>query len=406
MYVWIILIIQFFLIIDIKKYYSIVEIMPLIELNLDIPFSPAYGIITMNPNTFIYYRGYLQEYPVISDRPAYYGTINTAKRYSSGNNRTLSVFTNRKPLRLVDIRFMKEILRELFSKDHANHDTVTVTLSLGLCSLNHQLRLLKNRYPDTLHENIETLRSTYRFGFYEQPGVRIGETNNDSYTMSFLKTLFEGHIDGFISPAQDSAFHIEQKGKLHAEMIIFNPKASGIYIVNELEDIPYTTDINYLYGRHYNKKLHIKDFTFYIGGGDPGVVPSVEKIAEELYTNPEIQKEWEQGQEAGKRWRKLMDFSILNKSITTGRTKTRRQKYINHKCKQSMIQRGGIAPLPSVTRIDEEIDTNPVIKQQWELGKEAALRFLSNITVKKDENTGKLLHTPYGTTAGSLLQNV
>jgi hypothetical protein len=302
-------------------------------LNFDEPFAPAYGIVHMEPNTYVFYRGYLTKYPAISNRPSYFGTSSNALRYSSGSDRTISAFTNTKPLRLLDVRFMKDILRQIFAEDQSNDEIFSVILSFGISSLYNQCLLAQNRYG-TDNESVKALVKTYRKGLYEQQGVRIAETTNDSYTMAFLQKLFHGMFDGFVSPVQESPYHIAQSGKIPAEMIIFNPIVSGIQVLPESAYIPYTVTMNYLYGREFIRKIHTEKSNFYMKGGDqkddnPGIIPSVEKITEEFHTNPTIRKEWRQGAAAGERWRKRIDFTVLDKTlvhVTPSRNKTRRQR--------------------------------------------------------------------------------
>lgn len=334
----------------------------------------------MPPDTYVYYRGYMNLYPIISDRPSYFGTMRTASSYSNEIDRSMSAFTNTKSMRLVDIRFMKEILRQIFVADRGNDEILSVILSYGLTSLYNQCLLAKMRFGVEL-EGVKALIKSYKEGIYEQPGVRIAETTNDSYTMAFLKALFDGHFDGFISPIQESVFHTNQDEKIPAEMIIFNPKACGIKILDASVHIPYVVTMDYLYGRQFSRKINIKSTSLYVGGADKEMIPSVEQIAEKLYTDPRIQKEWERGQAAGKRWRKHMDFSIVyNKSehISSQQNKTRKQR----NTKRMNVHYGGSNNVPSVERITEEWDTNPIIRHEWQMGEEAAKRWLAQTNTK------------------------
>ena len=135
------------------------------ELDWDKPFNPAYGLLTMPPKQFVYYRGYENVYPVISERSAYFGSLPVANGYG-GVGRTVSAFTNIKPLTLIDVRFMKDILREIFAVNTASHTMnneshLSVVLSFGLCSLFHQCKLAYKRFQ-SLH-NSEELKSLFLY---------------------------------------------------------------------------------------------------------------------------------------------------------------------------------------------------------------------------------------------------
>jgi hypothetical protein len=293
------------------------------ELDWDTPFHPVYGCITMEPNKFVYYRGYDMSYPPISDRPSYYGSFATAKGYADISGRTMNAFTNKFPLRLIDIRFMKDILRELFSTNSPDKDTLSVILSFGLCSLYHQCNLAKERFtPPEIKNNLNALIKYYNSNTipnFEQHGYRIAETTNDACTMAFLKTIFEGFVDGFISPKQYSPFHIEKDTILNAELIIFNPEKSQIKMLYEyipkFDVLP--KNIDSLYKNQYSTQIHLGnpkyDYTIYTksgGGHIDTILPSVEQIQYEWNTNPEIQENWKNGEKAGQRWKTIAQFGL------------------------------------------------------------------------------------------------
>jgi hypothetical protein len=288
----------------------------MLQFDWDSHFDPAYGVITMPANRFAYYRGYKTIYPTISSRPSYYGSIVTARGYTSGADTSLSAFTNTKPLKLLDVRCMKDILRELFATHAPDDETLSVVLSFGLCSLDHQCFLAKQRYTKNavMQKHIRALIDTYEDTNHEQPGVRIAETNNDAFTMAFLKELFSDFVDGFISPRMYSAFHIERQDRtLSAEMILFNPIKSGVRKVNESEISTKTVSFEYLYGMEFGKKISFKTYGLYLrGGGEESThLPTVEEIAECLENrDPNIQAQWDRGTHVGKRWKSIAQFGL------------------------------------------------------------------------------------------------
>jgi hypothetical protein len=275
-------------------------------------FSPAYGVLRLPPH-IIFYRGYVLEHPAVSKRPAYYSGIHVAKTYSEQNGRALGAFTNTRELRLLDIRFMKSLLKELFDTSYKPDNVSTATtLSFGLCSLYHQLQLAKQRYNGTMADALKALQETLKLSLYEQPGVRIAETTNDSETMGFLSIIFKGFIDGFVSPRMATPFHIEKGGVMSPELIIFNPSESSIRKFTRIpQKVPFIT-LNEIFLSQFGKTISITNtnFSFYVkqnqhgGMNDDGTLPSVEAISEQLDKDPEIRRLFERGVKAGKKWRK------------------------------------------------------------------------------------------------------
>ena len=244
------------------------------------------GTIDIPPNT-IFWRGYDPTYPTISSRPAYYGTLDTADSYLQRNGHVLGMFTNSKNLRLLDVRFLKALLRQFFesirdTKGLSDMDEkliLATTTSFGLCSLGHQIRLLKYMYSQHIQDlkGLPELEKLYNpKAAFEAQGVRVAETVNDGHTMAFLKGLFKGIADGFISPRMETPFHIEKSGVLNPEMIIFDPSASGIQLANQSIDLQklsvvYISDFIFS-GRYRIVSLDYKTLhsSFYMShGGDP-----------------------------------------------------------------------------------------------------------------------------------------
>ena len=301
------------------------------EIDWITPFNPAYGLIAMPANMFVYYRGYDPTYPSISERPAYYGSFITAQSYTKLHGRILGSFTNERELKLMDVRFMKDILTELFHIHYSENDEsiLPVVLSFGLCSLFHQCKLAKQRFrtPD-MASNLKALMSSYKESNFEQRGYRIAETTNDSHTMGFLKTIFEGFVDGFISPRQMSPFHIEKGQIMNAEYVIFNPKKSGIVM---FETIPYTVpippkNVEWLYERDTGKKIHLgtlkHPYNLYtLSGGrcEDDSLPSVEDIAQKMDNDAIVREHWNSGVEAGKRWKTMANFGIAEAPVVTAK---------------------------------------------------------------------------------------
>lgn len=219
------------------------------EINWTEDFIPIYGTtISILTNTILW-RGCDPAHPAISDRPAYYSSREIAQGYAEKYSINAIPFITSKRLKLLDIRYMKVLLSQLLQfnqpKTRENAEIFqATTISFGLCSLRHQIKLFKDRYKaiyktnnalyDAIKKGVEKLETLVNpNALYEEPGVRIAETTNDAFVMGFLKELFGKHYDGFISPNIYSPFHIEKSNfKLNSELILFNPSTSGIRILN------------------------------------------------------------------------------------------------------------------------------------------------------------------------------
>lgn len=207
------------------------------DLDWEKDFEPLYGSPIHIPEDVLLWRGYDMQYEPISERFSYFSSRDIATSYAQKPNHTLGCFVTTKELKLLDICFMRHILRRIIQMNNSDpniNDFVSTMISFGLCSLGHQILLLNERYKELLQKStknsqfiqecINEVRKTYDSArFIEQEGVRVAETTNDGQTMSFLKGLFEDHFDGFISPRLHTPFHIEKEGQFNPEIILFNP---------------------------------------------------------------------------------------------------------------------------------------------------------------------------------------
>jgi hypothetical protein len=207
---------------------------PYIELNWEEPFDPLFGSPIKIPEHTVLWRGYDTDYPSVSERPAYFSSKQVANWYIKDSKYRLGAFITTRPLKILDFRFMKNLLSRLIQMHRSDKyidEFAPVMLSFGLCSLGHQIMLLKNRYrmaPD-MGANISNMEKYHRGdALIEQAGIRVAETTNDGGVMIFLKELFKDTFDGYISPRMTSYFHIERGEEIHPELILFNPKDARI----------------------------------------------------------------------------------------------------------------------------------------------------------------------------------
>lgn len=216
----------------------------MIELDWEDYFEPLFGSPIIIPKNVLLWRGYDTRYNAISERFSYYSSMNIALEYAKKSSRELGGFVTTRPLKILDIRFMKQILAriiQLNKSDKYINDFASTIISFGLCSLSHQIRLIKIQFgnyintPDgkLIKEGIKKLiEKCTPDTVVEQEGVRIAETTNDGTTMAFLQELFADFFDGFISPRIITPFHVEKKGQLNPEIILFNPLKSAIQQIN------------------------------------------------------------------------------------------------------------------------------------------------------------------------------
>lgn len=199
-------------------------------------FLPLSGSLIGLPENVHFWRGYSLNYPILSERPTYFGPKMVATGYaelSTNTPRELGCFKTTKPIRLLDYRYMKTLLSTIFQTYPSNDLIVMATIyAFGLGSCYHQLQMAKRFYNiDSTHPGIKNTidyYNTFASNIIEPEGVRIAETNNDGQVMMFLSELFKDLCDGFIVPRIKTPYHHEKKGMMTEEIIIFNPIRSGI----------------------------------------------------------------------------------------------------------------------------------------------------------------------------------
>jgi hypothetical protein len=231
------------------------ETKPYIEIDWEADLPPLYGSIIELPANVILWRGYNRAFPVISSRATYYSSKEVAMGYvANPQTHELGTFMTTRPLRIMDYQFMKNLLSNLIQthrKDEYIQDFCSVMLSFGLCSLSHQIRLAKGRFIQSIqdtfsiaYKGLENMKKLYNYDYLlEQQGIRVAETTNDRRSMIFLKELFDGHVDGYISPRLHTPFHVEKQETLPPKLILFHPKRTGII---QIRNYPNMRVLNYI----------------------------------------------------------------------------------------------------------------------------------------------------------------
>jgi hypothetical protein len=305
-----------------------------IELDWEAEFEPLYGSEIIIPENTMLWRGYDNRFNAIPERYVYYSSSRIAYEYAKKEDRELGCFVTKTPLKLMDIRFMMNILERIIETNQSDiylNDFASSIISFGLCSLGHQITLLKERYKEELKKdtanskeikkNIKKMIDIYKpLNIVEQKGVRVAETTNDGVTMAFLQELFKGLFDGFVSPRLFTAFHTEKGGQLNPEMIIFNPKVSNIkqikyYPSNIIKKSfnDFISDNHQLINvRMMNSGEEISMKMYVSGGKQINSKHYLDDYEDKLNANDkEVVKEYKNATKSGKRWRKKIDIRMI-----------------------------------------------------------------------------------------------
>lgn len=218
-------------------------------------FNPIHTVIKV-PKNILLLRGYHTGYPPVSDRPAYFTSYREiVDAYANKDQHTLGYFKTTSDIKLLDLRYIKLLLRDFFdaqvSTVMTQHSNVadcilSICLALGLCSATVQMHLLQQRYSDSIsdqnsdtYKGFKNIQSYFKHPNVYNPldpqGIRIAETNNDIVMILCLRAIFGDSIDGYIMPNVYSPYHIEKSNHiLNAEIVIFNPLESHIQLMKEV----------------------------------------------------------------------------------------------------------------------------------------------------------------------------
>jgi hypothetical protein len=286
-------------------------------------FLISYGTLIRLPEGCVLWRGYETKQPAILPRPSYYGSYDTAKEYAKLPNRKLGAFKTTTTLRLFDIRFLKVILEQFFQENAEQqitgddkHCILATTISFGLCSLSHQLKLMKYAYKgstDTMERIKDIEKSIKITGIIESPGIRVGETYVDGTSVAFLKEILSGVADGFISPRLKSPYHSEKDGTINPELILFDPEKAGLQQISTIpSNLPVKNINEILRSSHiittlYRDQMHS---AFYMTGGGNNKLyyPPIEQF-NALLTKKDKRaiKDYTVATQTGKKWKNKLN---------------------------------------------------------------------------------------------------
>ena len=226
------------------------------------------------PEDIVLYRGYVSitetKSDIIRNYPIYLGPEYIAEHYGD-----VYKITANKPLKLIDIRKLKNILRMVILSRTSNDGSILqsiryLTIAFGLCSYVGQVKLLEEYVASVsklaidatllndIKAKIQQMKQIYPTDILnplEPEGVRIAETTIDGKVMLILKELFSGIYDGFISPKLWSPFHTDNYS--HEEIVIFDPIKSKLDIYDATAK-PKTLELETVLNHNY-KSYNIKD---------------------------------------------------------------------------------------------------------------------------------------------------
>jgi hypothetical protein len=192
-----------------------------IELDWKVPLNLAFGEPIHIPVNTVLWKAYDSAHPPISNRPTYFTSKAIANRYVHGSVDTVSAFITTRSITVIDFNAMKSLLMriiQMHETDEYIDDFAPLILSFGLCSLGHQIDMIK-KSSIPVPETMEVYYSPD--SIIEQRGVRFIDIVQNGHSMAFLREFFRyGTISGFI--------YLDENQHINPELIIFDPNYSGI----------------------------------------------------------------------------------------------------------------------------------------------------------------------------------
>ena len=242
------------------------------------------------PENTIFYRGVPKHInknntnSIIRDLPLYIAPEYIAKHYGP----KVIPITNKRPLRLIDVRRLKNHLRLILTTRNSKTSLQSLfylTIAFGLCSYKKQVELMEdflknnktNISTEAQNDIQQRLAAMKSYNLSQSPlnpfepeGVRIAETYIDGHVMLILRELYSGIYDGYIAPRLVSPFHTNNV--THEEIVIFNPIESDMTIYTYKTPPIQTLDIQILLGQQlqsftlsykhmYHRKIFMKGGT-------------------------------------------------------------------------------------------------------------------------------------------------
>ena len=232
-------------------------------------FPSVYGKFPIPKGTILYY-----------DKPTIY--------YFVKQDNITKIFKTKKEIWLYDFRYVKKILLDLLTycrkdTEHSISVCKAFALSYGICSLERQLELVKEFYPNesnlykSLLEYYTDTKDTN--DLVEPQGIRIIELENDMLTSNLLKYLLRHMVDGTVTNKLYSVTdttHINND-----EIMLFNVEKDELLEEIEQQDTKIKETLDWRYWLDRFSEIHYRPGTInrevYIRIQNNETPPDVEK---------------------------------------------------------------------------------------------------------------------------------
>jgi hypothetical protein len=213
-----------------------------------------------------------------SDKPTIYYFVQ-----QDGNNK---IFKTKKEIWLYDFRYVKKILLDFLTycrKDTEYSISVckALALSYGICSLERQLELVKEFYPNesNLYKSLLEHYNSINNDIVESQGIRIIELENDMLTSHLLKYLLRHMVDGTVT---NKLYSVTDTTHINnGEIMLFNLGKNELLEEIEQQDIQIKETLDWRYWLDRFSEVHYRPGTInrevYIRIQNNETPPDVEK---------------------------------------------------------------------------------------------------------------------------------
>ena len=198
------------------------------------------------------------------------------------------IFKTTKEIWLYDFRYVKKILMDLLTycrkdTEHSISVCKALALSYGICSLERQLELVKEFYPNdsNLYKSLlEYYNDTIDNNELVEPqGIRIMELENDILSSHLLKYILRHMVDGTVTNKLYSV--TDDTHVNNVELMLFNVEKNKLLEAIEEKDIQIKHTLDWRYWLDRFSEIHYREGTinpeFYIRIQYNETSPSVEK---------------------------------------------------------------------------------------------------------------------------------
>jgi hypothetical protein len=234
-----------------------------------------------NIDEFPYFCGI---FPIPKGTILYCNIDTPTKYYFVKTSNTTKIFKTTKEIYLYDFRHVKKILLDLLT--YCKKDTVrtinackVLALSYGICSLERQLELVKEFYPNDTNLYKSLIEYSNSSCLVEPQGIRIIEQQNDILTSHLLKYLLRYTAEGIVTNKLYPLTDTKQANSV--ELILFYVDKNNLLEEIREGDIQITKILDWKYWLDRFSEVHYRPGNinpeFYIKTQHNDVLFSVEK---------------------------------------------------------------------------------------------------------------------------------